>query len=110
MKRLKQLLLQFLGLFPTKLPIGITEFNFWADSFFDIYDLPTKDKDSVHYALATMIINGGQQMTHRPKYFFYKTLVAGAQRQVAGQVFYDIKTRQKALADAEAKKANETAK
>jgi hypothetical protein len=104
---MKRLLKQVLALFPTNLPVGIDEFNKWADSFFEIYDLPTQDKDSVYHTLAAIVINGGSQTHRRSKYFCYATLRAGAAKQIAGSIFTEIQMRRRAEAakDVEAKQA-----
>lgn len=98
MNKANKLFKQFLGLFPTNLPVGMTEFNEWADSFFEIYDLPTDNKDSVYHTLAAIVINGGSQTHRRSKYFCYATLKAGAAKQIAGAVFHEIQLRRRAEA------------
>lgn len=96
MKLLKKLAKQFLGLFPSKIPVGVTEFNSWADSFSDVYTLPTQDQDSLRFTLASIIMHLGPQAAYKPKVYFLLTLKAAAAKQVAGQVFYDIKTKHQA--------------
>lgn len=103
---LQKLWLQFLGLFPTALPTGVTSFNAWADSFSETYEMPTQDKTSIRYTLATIIMHLGEQAAFRSKFFFFLTVKAAAAKQVAGQVFYDIKVKQKE-AEAAAKAAAE---
>lgn len=97
---MRKLWLQFINLFPSKLPVGVTEFHAWAESFLEIYDLPTKDVDSVKYTLATILMHLGPQVAYKPKFYFFITMKAAAAKQIAGAVFREIKERQ-----AEAQKA-----
>jgi hypothetical protein len=93
---MKRLLLQFLALFPTKLPTGVTEFESFADKFIATYDLPTKDAVSVRFTLASILMN-----LHDKKPTAYTSLlkiraifIAAASKQVAGYIFYNIKEAQ----------------
>lgn len=108
---LTRLIKQFLGLFPSALPTGVTAFNEWADDIRSTYDLPTQDEDSIKFTLSTIIMHLGPQAAYKPKYYFVLTLRAGAAKQVAGQVFTDIKTRaaEKAYAEKAAAEAREVA-
>lgn len=90
------------GLFPSALPVGMTGFEAWADSIQETYKLPTEDKDTVRFALASMIMHLGPQDATKSKYFFVLSLRAGAAKQIAGAYFYEIKQKQQA-----ASKANE---
>lgn len=94
------------GLFPAKLPVGVSEFESFIQRLEDTYDLPTKDKDSIRFAVASIIMHLGPQAGFKPLLYFYLTLRSGAAKQVAGSVFYDIKTRQKEAAE-QAAKSNE---
>ncbi len=98
--KLVRLLRQIAALVPSKLPTGVLEFDTWSESFFKTYDLPTQDKDSVKYALATMIMHSGPTTAYKSKLYFYLALSAGAAKQVAGSVFYEIKEAQKKAAQA----------
>jgi hypothetical protein len=84
------------GFFPTPLPVGLSEFNAWADSFATTYSLPTADQDSIRYALATMIMHQGPTAAYKSKFFFYLCLRSSAAKQVAGAAFMEIKTKQQA--------------
>lgn len=87
------------ALFPSKLPTGVTAFHEWAESFAEIYDVPTEDKDSIKFTLASIIMHLGPQAAYKSKHYFYLTMTAGAAKQVAGSVFYDIKQKQKEAAE-----------
>lgn len=104
MQKFKLILKKLMSLFPTALPVGMAEFNTWSES---IIELSGKyaDEDSMKYAIATMIMNLGPQRSHVSKNFFVRSLRKAAANQVAGQVFYDIKTKQ----DQARKAAEETA-
>lgn len=97
---IKKLGRQFLGLFPTAIPTGTAEFEVWAESIMSTYYMPTQDKDSIKWALATMIMHQGPTTAFKPKVFFALALRAGAAKQIANGVFYEIKTRHDAAAKA----------
>ncbi len=89
-QKLVKLLKRVRARFSSPLPVGMTEFESWADSFEELYDLPTKDKESIKVVLSSTIINLGSITISKPKYHFYKTLVAASAKQVAGSVFQQI--------------------
>lgn len=86
---------RLLGRFKSKVPTGVLEFNDWAQSIIDNYDLPTSDLDSVRYTLATIIMHSKAQDAYMPKQYFVLTLRAAAAKQIAGHVFTEIKQKQK---------------
>jgi hypothetical protein len=91
-QKLLKLIKRLLARLPSPLPVGVSEFEAWAESFNDIYDLPTQDKDSIRIVLASTIINLGSITIKKPKYHFYKTIIAASAKQVAGSVFQTIQT------------------
>ncbi len=93
---IKRLYDQIRGLFPSRLPTGVAEFNAWADSIASTYQLPTADQDSVRFSLATQIMHLGPQAASKPKYFFVLAIRAGAAKQIAGNAFQEIKSRHQA--------------
>jgi hypothetical protein len=93
---------------PSELPVGITSFYEWADSFFKLYDLPTQDRDSIHMVLASEIINLKPGVTKVPKDHFYSILLSAAQKQIAGSVFQEIQ-QNKFAAEKQAKRDAEAA-
>lgn len=93
--KIKKLVNKFLGLFPSPLPQGVAEFDSWAKSIMDTYDLPTKDEDSIKFSLAAAIVHLGSQECFKAKYFFVLIIRSGAAKQIAGHVFSDIKNKQK---------------
>lgn len=87
---------QLRGLFPSRLPTGVTEFNAWADSIASTYRLPTADQDSVRFSLASQIMHLGPTADSKPKYYFVRAIRAGAAKQIAGNAFYEIKSKHQA--------------
>ncbi len=91
--KLNKIVNKLLSYFPTSLPVGLTEFNKWADS---IIELSGKfaDEDSMKWAISSQIMHLGPQRSSVPKNYFVQSLRKAAANQVAGQVFQDIKTKQ----------------
>lgn len=108
MKKIKRLLCQIRGLFPSFLPTGVAEFGEWAASISSTYDLPTKDQASIEFTLASIIMHLGPQADSISKYWFAKTMRAAAAKQVAHSMFQEIKNRQQKQA-AEEKARQEAA-
>ncbi len=80
---------------PTALPVGLTEFNQWADSIIELAG-PYADSDSMLQALANMVMHASPTdksqtaRSHIPKNWFVKGLRKGAANQIAAHVFYTI--------------------
>ncbi len=83
-------------------------FDTWADDIAATYALPTQDRDSIRFALATIIMHLDQATAFRSKWYFVLMLRSSAAKQVAGGVFHEIKTKQQA-AQAAAQQAAATA-
>lgn len=92
--RLKGYLRLIRNLFPEEPPQGIAAFHALADAVVRDYNLP--DNDSIRFALAAMIMNGQGKSgsVYKSKFQYAIMLKEAAAKQVAGQVFYDIKTAQ----------------
>lgn len=97
------------GFWPTAVPVGMTAFDDWAQSIMDIYPLPTSDKNSVKYSLATMIMHRGPLTAYWPKFWFFLAFRSAAAKQIAGAVFQEIKLKQQADHEAAKKAAAEAA-
>ena len=96
--------------FPSKLPVGVTEFNQFAD---DIIELSGKfaDRDSMVFAISSILIHADASYGSLSKQYFVRRLVKSAANQIASQAFQDIKIRQQeALAAAQKLEAEATAK
>lgn len=87
---------QLQGIFPSPIPTGMTEFNAWVDSLIAIYTLPTADRDSIVFAVASMIMHLGPTTAYKPKLYFVLALRSGAAKQIAHGAFSEIKMRQQA--------------
>lgn len=77
---------------PTKLPVGLKEFNQFCD---DIIELSGEyaDRDSMVYAIASNIIHIKHDCDEVPKEYFVRTLRKAAANQVASAIFTEIKER-----------------
>lgn len=84
---------------PSAVPLGIAEFEGWASDIISTYDFP--NNDSVRFALATMILHSGPTAAFVSKRYFALMVKAGAAKQIASQVFQDIKIKQQAEATAQ---------
>lgn len=99
-----KLLAKLKSYFPSNLPIGLTEFNTWADEVIELTG-QLADYDSMRFALASMIIHVDAKKAAVPKQYFVRTLRKSAANQVASYVFQEIKQKQ-----AEQQKLEEQAK
>lgn len=97
MKTLK-LILSYL---PSKLPVGVTEFNAFADSIIELTG-PFADPDSMKWAIANNIIHLPATTSHKAKQYFVRSLRKAAANQVASFIFQDIKLKQQERAAQEA--------
>ena len=98
---------QFLGLFPSKLPVGKTEFETWSNSIIKTYKVPMDDR-SAKFGLCAMIMRLNPTEAYKSKAFFALCLSKGASAQVASYVMEDIKNQQKAEFEAAQKAEQET--
>lgn len=85
-----------------RLPVGMTEYEAFVDDLIASYDLPTKNRTSVSYVVASIIINAPDNVVEMPLKLFADMVSASAAKQIAGQVFRDIKTQQLAEAKKQA--------
>lgn len=97
---MKRLLRQLLGFIPEKLPTGVGAFDAWVDALIDTYTMPTSDRPSIRFVLASIIMHLGPRSAFKSKFYFYLMLHSSATKQVAGQIFYETKEAQKAAAPA----------
>jgi hypothetical protein len=97
--KVKLLLKQVRSYLPSQLPVGLTAFNAYAD---DIIELSGNfaDKDSMVFAIASILIHIDAGTASVSKQYFVKRLRKSAANQVASQVFQDIKTKQQAALEA----------
>lgn len=115
--KIKRLVNQFLGLFPSHLPVAIEgsrSYAKWSQSIRETYPMPTEHVDSIDFVLTNEIIRldmtkpnfaWGPFIFHLPnrksKAYFARLLWAVAAKQIAGSVFREIKERENARIAAE---------
>lgn len=92
MKSVSKLLKLIRALFPSRLPVGVTEFNAWADDIMAMAKSP--NNDSVRFALAAMIVNSGDTEAYISKMFFVLQLRKSMSKQIASFIMYDAKQKQ----------------
>lgn len=109
-QKIKRKFNQLRGLLPSQLPTGATEFEAWVTSIMETYDLPTRSRSDVMFIIATSMMHLGPTVDRKAKYFFVKTLRAGAAKQVAAAAFQEVKKAQLAAAQAAQTSAEATAK
>lgn len=97
--KFKELVKYALSYLPHKLPVGLTEFHNFSDSIIELSG-EYADRDSLKFAIATMILHAGEARGSLSKQYFVRRLRKVAANQVAGQVFTDIKEKQKAAQEA----------
>lgn len=90
--------------FPSRLPIGMTEFKTWSADITDLYDLP--DHVATQWALATMIVSlsqdkAGWSQFYKSKRYFGICALKSMSNQIASAVMEDLKAKQKAAFEAE---------
>ena len=109
-------LLKFLlSLIPVRLPVGMKEFDAWAQSIRDLVGPGFEQVpfDDFKFVLANTIMHLGPQRSRVAKNYFVQTLRKGGANQVASQIFQDVKVRQaeaqEAAKVAQAKLAEATA-
>jgi len=106
-QQLSLLLKRILSRLPSKLPVGVKEFEKFAD---DIIELSGNyaDRDSMSFAVASMIIHADARHGALPKNYFVVRMRKSAANQIASQVFQEIKSKQ-AAQQAAAKPSEDTA-
>lgn len=77
---------------PCKLPVGVAEFNKWADSVINASGLP--NNDSMKGSLAVTVVHLDATSAFKPKIHFVKILIKGAASQVAHSIFQELKNKQ----------------
>jgi len=98
MKKLKRLIHRILGRFPSKLPSkGLQDLDDFTTSILTTYDLP--DMLSYRNAVATMIMHLGPQESHKPKYYFARSIKKAASNQIAYEKIQQIKKSEQELID-----------
>lgn len=102
--KLKRLGAQILGALPSFLPVGLTEFNQFADSIIELYN-PPGDARSVKFIIATLIMRLGPTEAMKSKLYFAMAIYRGASGQVSAYVMEQLKQEQAAEQRAAQEKA-----
>lgn len=105
---IKRTIRQLVGLLPTRLPVGVEEFDAYISSLRSTYTLPTVSDEDVRYVVSSLILHLGPTAAFKPKAYFYLALQATAAKQIASHNFQQVKQRQ-AAAEAARKAALSTA-
>lgn len=104
---MKKILKNILSYFPTLIPTGLTAHNEWAKDIIDLVG-PIADEESMRWVLASLVQNNLKPNKDRySKRYFAAELRKAAAKQVASQIFFDIKERQRARAEEKAKQEAE---
>lgn len=106
LKTIKQWFNKVVGVFPTALPRGMTEWEQWVSSVISTYDLP--DNDSFRFSLAVMVLHLDSTSDVKPKYYFAKAIRKAMSNQVVSQVIQDAKAKQEAAVKAAKQQAEAT--
>lgn len=93
---------RLLSYIPSNLPLGVAEFETWSTSIIDLLGegLANVPKDDMQFVLASSIQHLGATKSSVPKNYFVRLVRKAAASQVAGQVFVNIKEKQKAAQEA----------
>lgn len=89
--------------FPTKLPVGLTEFNAWASSIIDLSGR-FADDTSMKFVLASELMHSDAKKGSVPKNYFVSRCRKLAANQTAGYILQEIKAEQEKLKAADAAK------
>lgn len=98
-QRVMKMINRLLSYLPTPLPVGMTEFQAWADSIIALSG-EFADRDSMVFAIASILIHADTKYGALPKRYFVNRLRKSAANQVASQAFQDIKQKQAAQQEA----------
>jgi hypothetical protein len=100
LQQIKKVKNRLLFCFPSKLPVGMKDFNAFADSIFETYGLPKEP--SYYHTIATMIMHLGPTTAYKSKRFFAFSIIKAMANQIAYGKIQELKEKQKAEADAKA--------
>lgn len=107
-KKIKSIFTLLLALLPSRLPIGMEEFDKWATDVLALTKLP--DNDSTRFALASTIPHQKAESFYVSKFKFACLLQKSAANQIGGAVMHEMKEKQlKRVAEEAAKQAEATA-
>lgn len=89
---------RLLSYVPSRLPVGMGEFHTWANSIIRLLPkgLENVPDDDKKFVMASAIQRLDPTSNYKSKIYFVKLLHKAAASQIAGQVFVEIKEKQKA--------------
>lgn len=90
MKKLGRFLLGFI---PSRLPVGMQEFDTFCISIFTTYDLP--DLPSYRHAIASLIMHLGPTTAYKPKFYFALSVQKAMSNQIAFENIQLLKTQER---------------
>lgn len=95
---------KLLARIPTKLPVGLIEFDEYCDDIFDLYSLPSLP--SYKQAIASMMMHLPPAVFYKPKHYFGMCSKKAQANEVAWQVLETLRAqeKEKALKESEQKK------
>jgi len=107
-KLVRMTIQRLLSYLPSNLPVGMAEFEKFTDSIVSLIGegLEKVPRDDLQFMIAGEIMRLAPQTNKVPKRYFIKTIRKYAANQVAGQIFVNIKEKQKAEATAAAGQAS----
>lgn len=92
---LNKLVRKIRSFFPSAVPIGMTEFNKWADDIIELSGAPKNETSK--FALSAILIHSFKpHEAYIPKNLLKKHLMKGMANQVAGEFMWEQKEKQKA--------------
>lgn len=82
--------------FPSSLPIGMTEFETWAEDIISTYDFTrsTELNRSYRWILASAMTTLGVTAAYKSKFYFFLVIQAASAKEIAGGTMYNIKQEQ----------------
>lgn len=92
---MKLIIKRLLSYLPTQLPVGMSQFEAWSDSILELSG-EYADRDSMKFAIASMLIHADARHGSLPKHYFVVRLRKSAANQIASQVFQQVKAKQEA--------------
>ncbi len=86
-----------MGFLPSRLPLGMTEFDDFCTSIFKTYSLP--DLPSYRHAIASMVMHLGPTTANKPKWFFAKSVRKAMANQIAYENIQKLKKQEQEYMD-----------
>lgn len=93
-RKIKKLINQIVGAFPSSVPQGLTEFDAWVESIVETYGCPC-DERSARFVLSSLLMRLGPAEAFKSKLYFANSLRRAAAAQVAVGVQEQIKDAQR---------------